>query len=556
MALVQLATNTLPHIDQRGLAARETVELESEDDRPIGWNKELTYLIRRDVGEVVNKMSLSIKVGAAPEGYRWKRCWPLLFVKKFALQIGPQNIWTTNSEILQIKYLIDGLQVHNDWQTNLPNVPLEMIQTPPECLFDFGEEERTRLSARPCEVLFEPLNLMEVSTMEYKIPLISFPFYEARARLVTSSLEECLEPIGAERPPLLRNVDSLLLKCKVSAVYLALANEERRRVMRAEYSSAIKRLIHCANVFEKPANRNSLDVCVNASNYCSAAYIWITDESGNEIPTQVLENILILFNGITREEMTGFQSRVGVRQLLPHPTLPNTKSQNLYYISYYPGRLTSEGLEQGVHLGRIDNITLRFTLTPETPRRFKVNLVHRDGNILDVRNGMAGMRLPTHDIGIETREAIQQWVARIVNAPVHPRPEAAETPIPLPFGTVDERIDIPQDEPRCMITWTDFKEGEAVQQCLACKKVMNSDAIDTWMQQRPHTRKCIHCQGPYSTTTFRKGIAHLTFERGGGEPEPQAQAIPLQIPESLSNQRVLNFMSRLLTSGWGAIYSN
>ena len=60
-----------------------------------------------------------------------------------------------------------------------------------------------------------------------------------------------------------------------------------------------------------------------------------------------------------------------------------------------------------------------------------------------------------------------------------------------------------------MITWTDFEEGEAVQQCLRCKKVMNSDAIDAWIQQRPHNKKCIHCQGPYSTTTFRKGRAHL-----------------------------------------------
>ncbi len=494
MALAQL--EYLAHIDTatQNRRVRETFELGPRERPRVEWAHTITFPLLRNA-DIVSKLDIGVRVAAAPQGYRWKRCWPLFFVKKLALEIGGNPIWTTNSDTLRMRYLIDGIQTNNDWHALLQNAPLEMTQTPPECLFDFGEEERTRLSAKPHEVLFEPLCLAELIQSKYKIPLICLAYHEVRLVLETSTLEECLEPIGVERPPLPVAQNELIEKCNFSGSYAYVQSPERRSMAHNEYETLTKHHNHCAGVFEKPLG-GSLRTYVRAFGYCSAAYIWITDEAGNELPTQVLEKLKVSFMGYTREELTGFQSRMSVRQELPHPTLPNTKSQNLYYISYYPGRADMNGLEQGANFARINTVSIDFSFFAEAPQRMKINLVHREQNKLKMMTGLGGLVYESYPLLISTQR---------VPHPHDPPPP----PPPQPFQNEDQLIEIYKDEPRCMITWTDFEEGEAVQQCLRCKKVMNSDAIDAWIQQRPHNKKCIHCQGPYSTTTFRKGRAHL-----------------------------------------------
>ncbi len=500
MALLQLvAVGVQDRTIQQGLAVREVFDLTSRD--PIGWNKQLQYVISRN-GDLLTKMNLSLRVGAAPQGYRWKRCWPLFFVKKLSLSIGGQEMFTTNTDTLRMKYLIDGLQTSYDWQSVLPQAPLEMTQTPPECLFDFGDEERTRLSMAAHEVYFEPLSLSELIQMKYKIPLVSLAFHEVRLQLETGSLADCLEPIGEERP-ILNNDASLLQKCVFSNLYTFLDIEERRAVCQGTHETQTKYFRHASGIFEKPAQGGSpLKLYSSASNQCSAAYVWVTDESGNEIPQQVIDRIRVMFNGHSRQEHSGFESRMAVRQLLPHPTLPNTKSQNLYYISYYPGRTEINGFEQGANFGRIDHHGIELHLSEGAPQRVKVNLVHREQNTLMVMSGMAGLRYATHSLEIGN------------HPPQHPRTQvqqASQMTSTIQFQNTDQLIDIYVDQKACIITMEDFEEGEVVQQCRTCKKVMNSDALDRWVRERS-AKTCIHCRSPYSSSTFRKGKAHLLSE--------------------------------------------
>lgn len=522
----------------RGRAARELIDL-NPDNGEIGWNKKLTYTIARNA-DVVNKLNLSVRVGAAPDGFRWKRCWPLYFVKKFTLTIGGQEIWTTNSDLLRMKYLIDGLQTSQDWQSVLPNVPLEMTQTPSECLFDFGDEERTRLSTTPHDIYFEPLSLHELIQMEHKIPLVCLAFHDVQLLLETGSFEDCVERIG-ERDQHMVPMPQVQ-KCVFSTLFTFLDIEERRVIARTNPTTQTKHLNHASEIFEKPAN-GPLRIYSSASNHCSAAYIWITDEAGNEIPDQVLENLEIKFNNQTRQVLSGFQSRMGMRPLLPHPTLSNTKSQNLYYISYYPGRKDADGFEQGVNFGRIDAHGINFTFYPEAPQRMKIHLVHRDQSKLQFTHGMAGLVYGMHALLIGNMEHLRQRAQALV--------AATQTPATVIFENTDQAINIAADEKSCMITWVNFKEGDVVQQCLQCKKIMNSDAMDKWMKDHPRNQKCVHCQRPYNATTFRKGKAHLTFD---DQIENEAEQVSLVLRQPAAPSGTFTRFFSFLGFGTAAVH--
>ena len=473
-------------------ATREYIDIEANGR--VRWNRESTFTVLRN-GDFITKLGISIKVGPAPEGFRWKRCWPLHFVKNLKLEIGGQDFWRTNTGALQMKYLIDGFRTANSWAN--PNTPLEMLQTPPECIFDYDEEERTRLSRESHEIFFEPICLDEIIEYHYKIPLLNLAFHDVRMRLQTSEIANCLEPIQANPPELPNDVDGILEDCRFKGLYNFLETDERRALAQTNIEWNTKHFVHCVDVFEKPLeNHQEININVEAGGICSAAYLWITDEHGNEIPGQVMDRMRIMFNGNQREEMTGFQSRTAVRQLLPHPTLPNTKSQNLYYISYFSGRREQNGMEHGTNFTRIDDYTLRIHFAPNAPQRMKIHMVHRSQNFLRILSGMAGIAFQNGNFSIHQRRVVR-------------RTEQIIERVPVVFENTEQQIDISEGgEKACMITYEEFQEGDIVQQCMTCKKVFHSEAVDKWVLTK-NICKCVHCQGPYNTTTFRKGVAHL-----------------------------------------------
>lgn len=499
MALLQLVAVGQQDLQIQNKATQEFIDLDELQNR-YGWNKQLQYIVQRQA-DTFDKLNFKCKMGPAPEGYRWKNCWPFYFIKKLKFSIGGgQTIWETNTAALRMKYLIDGLRVANHWAS--PTTPLEAIKTPAECIFDYNEEERTRLSRESHEIFFEPLPLGELIHEKYKVCLLNLAFHEVRVFLETGNIEDCLEPIQEDVNPLVPD-DTLFQRCGFNGLYTFLDTDERRGVARQEILTETKHFGHCSNTFEIPQTR-TIETILTADTLASAAYIWITDTEGNEIPTQVIDEMKIMFNHQRRETLTGFQSRTAVRQTLPHPTLPNTKSQNLYYISYFSGRIEANGLEQGANLRRIDEYTIKFTFNEGVPQNIKINVVHRGQNTLRFVHGMAGL------VYIQGNDDIRLYVPG-AQAALRAYMMGGFQVEEIKFENTDQLIDIPEDEKACMITYEPFKENDVVQKCNTCKKVFDSNALDNWMKTRSN-RKCIYCQGPYNATSFCKGKAHLPFD--------------------------------------------
>lgn len=493
MALVQLlVANGIQDREIQNRRTREFIRMDTPGS--IQWNSTKRIVIQRSA-DCLKKIFLDVKVGPAPAGYRWKRCWPFHFIKKLNLTIGHESIWETGTHILQMEHLIHGLQRSPDWLSSRPGTPLESLTTSPESIFDFDEEERTRRSAYPHDVSFEPLNLTSLMKFPYNIPMICLAFHDVRLDLTTGSLIDCLEPIAGE---IQGQLQADLIRCEFLYDMTFLDTEERRALCHNHHAFQTKHLEYCSEVF--PFNQE-ISTSIAANLICSAAYLWITDENNKEIPTQIVEELCVRFNGEERHRLSGHQSRFQVPDTLPHPTLANTKSQNLYYISYHAGNIEANGLEDGANFSRLDHYDLRIRCREGAPQRIKLHMIHRSQNELRIQQGMAGIRFSQSNFSFFERGQA---------------PQAREIPVPriaavlLPeFPNADQQIDIQEDDKTCLITYQDFNEGDVVQQCLGCKKVMTSEALDRWYSLQPANKSCVHCRQPYSLQTFRKGKAHL-----------------------------------------------
>ncbi len=503
MALVQLVATGSENVGMRNLATQQLIPAENLIST-LQWDSTKSFELLR-LGDLVKKFYVNLKVGPAPTGYRWKRCWPFYFVKNLELNIGGQTLWKTNTSQLRMEHMIHGLKTSPDWLQQRPGTPLESLVTSPEKIFDYGDDERTQKSMEAHEICFEPLNLAElIKNNNYGILLICLAFNTVNVKLTSGSLIDCLEPIGDSNG----NVNCPILKCEILNDYVFLDTNERRQMAQTHHEFRSTHMKYASEVFE-PRER-VVQTWIDAQHICSAAYLWITDENNNELPSQVVDRLEIRFNDEVRQELTGYQSRFVVRDNLPHPTLANNKSQNLYYISYYPGRVEENGAEQGANFSRLDAYKLSLILNSVNTQRIKLHMIHRVQNQLRILQGMAGLAHPTHDFSF-----LQNAPPRVIPPSHFVVQVPPQPPQPPVFENTDQLIDIQGDETACMITFRDFNEGDVVQQCLGCKKVFSSDALDTWFSHPNNvgSKKCVHCRQSYSVTTFRKGKAHIVQEQ-------------------------------------------
>ena len=472
----------------------------------IEWNSQKSIRVER-AADLLKKIHLNMKVGPAPAGYRWKRCWPFHFVKDLEVQIGGLVYWKTGTNTLQMEHLMHGLQRYPDWLASMPRVPAEELAIAPESVFDYGEEERARLSRESHEVSFEPLSLKHLVQLRYGLPILALQYHDVKLQITTASVADCLEPID---PGTVTEPHAELQKCEFVFEMDFLDTEERRHVARIPHEFVTKHMEYTSGTFDL-TNEREIQTWIKAYTNCSAVSLWITDEQDREIPSQVVEEFSVLFNGQERHRLSGYQSRFDMRDQLPFPTLNNTKSQNLYYISYYSGRTEQSGLEQGANFSEIDRYELKIRCREGIQQRIKIHMLHRAQNFCRIMSGMCGIVYTNHGFRFLSEAPQPRPVVPIV-----PRsPQTSQTPATLlVFPNTDQLIEIHEEDNVCPITYEEFKEGDLVQQCLECKKVMSSAAMDTWFSQpaNQYNKKCVHCRQPYSLTTFRKGKAHLVRE--------------------------------------------
>lgn len=426
-------------------------------------------------GDTLEELKLKIRVGAAPQGYRWKRCWPLLFLKKAAITVGGQPFWETSSEQLQMEHLIFPKEVS------------------PELLFDFSPEIRTEKSKEEQEVWLEPIPLQKLIIDEYRIPLIRLAYHIVRFQIETASLADCLEAIADMPPPLPTGtpIHQLLRSCKCVGTYRYLDTHERRKLTQTHF---IKTLVKTPLSVTEQIQRqgDTLSLKVSGDGTCSAAYLWITDRDGKELPNSVVDNIQVRLNGHVRHDFSGFQARHGMSQHLPHKIQENTQSTNLYYIPFWSGRTNpTNGFEQGLNYSHVDSMDWKLRLKQETPVYLRMTLLHRIQNEFNTGSGMGALIWDYSSPRFELAEGgslRRNWGSPLLNLP-------------------DQPIEITADT-ECIIWQAPFEENVGIAKCHTCHKYANAEALRMWFRSTSCNPKgsCPHCR---SVTGFTYGRAKL-----------------------------------------------
>lgn len=423
-------------------ASRDLREVTFPGNRPTFGQPYRIHMERR--GDILNAVALHVKVNPT---LRWKPHWIYSFVKKYRLRIAGQVICETNTQQLWMEHHIHG----------------------------------KRYLEQDGEILFEPLKFQDIFLDEKRIPLVAIQFSEVTIEMETGDLSDCVDEI----------VQNPLEFCTFSCEYLYLDDVERRDVAREPHRIPVRSNDYCERTFDRP---EELTIRLDQIQVCSAAYLWITDENNQEIP-RALENLRVRLNHQTRWDITALQSQQQMRALLPHSTQETPTTQNLYYLSYFSGRREPTGIEQGLNLSRIDMYQWILRFRENAPQRVKLHVIHRTQNQFRTLNGLMALVFATETPRLLERHepvAEAQW------GPL------AGDPLPV-FTNTDQEIPV-EDEPFCMITYAEFENGQQVDQCMQCRKMFQTEALQRWLNGKASKQQtCIHCSLPYNPTNFRRG---------------------------------------------------
>jgi hypothetical protein len=425
-------------------------------EQPVGFGREISVRMPRNNGDCLGRIWVHLRVRDAPPGWRWKENWVYSFLERVQIQVGGSTILETNTQQLQVEHHVHGKTYLQDGN----------------------------------EILIEPFKVDEIFLGKYKIPLICLAFHEVTYRIRTGTARNCLEPIQ-ENPPDLPADLNLIEMCELSCECNYYDTDERRELARGTYScQPVRYNEYSSETFDRV---DRLQFSHTQFGVCSAAYLWITDEHNNEIP-EALDSIEIRLHNQTRWNLSALQAKRQTRNFLPHPVQDTNLTSNLYFIPHFSGRRTPGGVEGGLNLSRIDDYRWILDLKQTAPPRIKVHIVHRIHNQFEAINGFGRLAYDYHAARFRNinRNALDV------------RPQVVE------FTNTDQQITIPADD-FCLITYQNFEEGQQVDQCNQCHKIVLTEALQRWLNGKsPAQQKCIHCSFPYNPMNFKRGKAHVT----------------------------------------------
>ena len=428
----------------------------------VGFDSNFNILIEPRFGDSLINFNFHMVMRPLPIGWRYKRCWVNYAIKNIEITFDGSSIWKLTNEWLKIQ----NLMIENKNK---------------ELTFDYDDTTRTLLSQQTHEVIFSPFNLDQILKNKYGLPLCGLIYQEIRITGRFGSFRDCIEPysdnqIEIEQDYILNK--QLIIKTRVYD------SQERLAIRNTSFEIPIIKNSTCMNL-TNCNNSQSFNIHDN-SLMCSGAYIHIIDENGNEIPRQMIKSIKVYFNDIIRHDLSGFQSRFVMRNDMPHDINQHIASSNLYFISYWPHRTTSRGIEQGMPFSRLENYRIDICYEDWVPINMKFNIViaNRSINILRVRQGLGGL-------GYVDSSMI---MVKFNNSRL----------ITTFFQNTSQLIRVHHDE-ICTLSQEPFEEGLQVDQCNTCHNNFTTTILEQWFSTRKGNNICPICKTKYSTTSFNRG---------------------------------------------------
>lgn len=485
---------------------------------PIQFGQSNRFTISRSC-DVIKSIYFKFKMAPLPVGWIYKNRWAEKALENIELSIGGQVV---------LKYTKEKQKIFN--------LIFPPKNTNRHMNFDYTLEERCNLSLQPHETIFE-LDIQEI--FGNGIPVVSMAFHDIQVNFTLGNFEDCIEidrtifnetsVLGNIAPPLNPNLN-YILECLPQSIGLFLDTDVRRTLAQTVSRFITKNYQIASTIVDSSETTFN----INQDGICSAAYIHITNEDGTEIPNQIIDNLKVILNSSDRFNISGFQSRHQMTTLLPHPTLDNNTSQNLYYISYNSAtyiqstetptqqQAQTQQNENGVNLSRIDSykFNFRYNNTIPLPPRIKISVIHRNQNVFMVQSGMGGYRFSHEESRImteaesqaETERRQREQAERVEFLRNNPdsqpvfAPRVPSAPRNLSFIPCDTLINIPPDDNSCVITMEPIELNSDVVQCNQCRKICMMEALNEWFKT---SKTCPHCRASHhGGSSFNCGKAN------------------------------------------------
>ena len=276
--------------------------------------QEYAFIIDRvSVGDVLKSVHFRIKAAALPPGWVYKNQWVDRAFKSLTLESRSIPFIQTTQTQLRMRRLI--------WP--LPDKNMS---------FDFTLEERRAKSLAPHETIYEFEAIREAT-------IISNYLGMSRLIVTLNSVYDCIEadpgfcptpPIPADYNPIIE-FDPYYTQLIVNNSALpCLTDEYRSKNLNKKNRDSVVYQSCDTTLVLAPQETFS----INQRGHCTVVYMYVTAADGGEIPYQAINSIRVNAHGVNLYELSGFQARHMTRQLLPHASVSNDRSHNMYYLPY------------------------------------------------------------------------------------------------------------------------------------------------------------------------------------------------------------------------------
>jgi len=360
-------------------------------------------------GDSFRKIYLQVRLRPAPEGYRWKKNWPMHFIENVCVDIDNNNISDNTAEFYQMSHLM-----FKNPKYHISNK------------FDYNDNERTIKSKRCVETSIEIFSAFECflirihPTSVIKIKLNSLDkilerIPDGNTYVNTDVNTDVNIDVNTDvntdvnidvNTDVNFNIPNLLESCDIRCLYRYYDTNDRSIIVmkdiveyKFDYYKTLTQIISLTTTPMVPTR-----LAIDNHTRISAIYIWIRNVDGTEISSQIIKRLKVFYNGRLQNEFSGGQSQVHPRNNVPDEINRNIPSENIYYLSYnYPNNeyITDRGLDMHI----IQNYEIEFDWNEihVVPSTIKITMSFKMAQILRSIDRLCGLAYLTSGITITSR---------------------------------------------------------------------------------------------------------------------------------------------------------
>lgn len=342
----------------------------------VEFNTICQFEIKKDI-DVLDHLNIHVRLKPAPNGYRYKRYWPLLLIKGVQTYINGSFLYEDTNDSIALSCLTK-LAINNSDDENL---------------FNFDSQERSSRSRRHTETCI-PLTRMQLDLWLMSMDFIEFKVKLGILRDILEYDKEIQTPIKLDLESVdiiesfrLHGIGRFLSKYTCNTIIENYATKEQiTELVKFRKGFDIPNPINeisfykYISYYSTAISANSFSTlvptridCTTSGVYCAThAYIWVKN-----VDFKAIKTISAICDSHIRLRLTGHEAR--------------TAAKNIYCLTYSSGVVEEDGYAHGLLLSTLDSYIFEIEWEIGIPSQVDVVIIHRAQNKLHTTGGKSDL---------------------------------------------------------------------------------------------------------------------------------------------------------------------